>query len=270
MSKLPSMPLFTDVFISDTVHLTNEEIGIYIKLLCFAWTKNGGGIIDDARVHDRICSAFSKREQELVSKIINEFFYLEIDKEDFTNNKWYNARLKKEWEYTTDLVDKRRNAGIIGQQRRQQNANKTSTPRPKHKPIPNNLFITFWNLIDNKIGKGQAEKTFNKGGLLEDFQNLEEAIPKIAELYNKHCAEKKEYAQHPSTWLNAKGYLDKPMSTGSTDTNFGLPPQKKAENYVNFVKKKVHTTFIDDSMVREMLQKGLITEQEMKDYGVGT
>ena len=60
------------------------------------------------------------------------------------------------------------------------------------------------------------------------------------------------------------------MSTSNTDTNYGLPPQKKAENYVNFVKKKVHTTFIDDSMVREMLQKGLITEQEMKDYGVGT
>ena len=124
MSKLPSMPLFTDVFISDTVHLTNEEIGIYIKLLCFAWTKNGGGIVNDANANFRICGAYSKREQDLVTKIINEFFYLE-------NDKWYNARLKKEWQYTTDLVDKRRNAGILGQQRRQQIANKLSTPKPK-------------------------------------------------------------------------------------------------------------------------------------------
>tara|TARA_R100001440_G_scaffold19423_1_gene32748 strand:- start:876 stop:1667 length:792 start_codon:yes stop_codon:yes gene_type:complete len=263
MSKLPSMPLFTDVFISDTVHLTNEEIGIYIKLLCFAWTKNNGGIVNDANVYFRVCGAYSKREQDLVTKIINEFFYLR-------NDKLYNARLKKEWDYTADLVDKRRNAGILGQQRRQQIANKLSTPKPKPTSIPKYLFTRFWDSIDNKIGKGQAEKTFNKGGLLEDFENLEEAIPKIAELYNKHCLEKKEYAQHPSTWLNAKGYLDKPMETGTKHEDYGLPPQKKAENYVNFVKKKVHTTFIDDSMVREMKAKGLITEQEMKDYGVGT
>ena len=38
--KLPSMPLFTDKFIAETVHLDNEAIGMYIRLLCFAWTKN--------------------------------------------------------------------------------------------------------------------------------------------------------------------------------------------------------------------------------------
>ena len=38
-SKLPSLPLFTDTFTADTVHLTNEAVGIYIRLLCFNWTK---------------------------------------------------------------------------------------------------------------------------------------------------------------------------------------------------------------------------------------
>ena len=38
--KLPSLPLFTDTFTAETVHLTNEQVGIYIRLLCFAWTKN--------------------------------------------------------------------------------------------------------------------------------------------------------------------------------------------------------------------------------------
>ena len=31
---------FTDTFIAETVHLTNQAVGIYIRLLCFAWTKN--------------------------------------------------------------------------------------------------------------------------------------------------------------------------------------------------------------------------------------
>ena len=39
MAKLPSLPLFTDKFIAETVHLTNEALGMYIRLLCFAWTK---------------------------------------------------------------------------------------------------------------------------------------------------------------------------------------------------------------------------------------
>ena len=39
--KLPSLPLFTDTFIAETAHLTNEQIGIYMRLLCFAWTKKG-------------------------------------------------------------------------------------------------------------------------------------------------------------------------------------------------------------------------------------
>ena len=39
-NKFHALQLFTDTFAAETVHLTNEQIGIYIRLLCFAWTKN--------------------------------------------------------------------------------------------------------------------------------------------------------------------------------------------------------------------------------------
>ena len=41
----------------------------------------------------------------------------------------------------------------------------------------------------------------------------------LADLYNKHCESQTDmkFAQHPSTWLNAKGYLDKPMSKKNND-----------------------------------------------------
>ena len=37
--ELPSLPLFTDKFIAETTHLDNIEVGIYIRLMCWYWTK---------------------------------------------------------------------------------------------------------------------------------------------------------------------------------------------------------------------------------------
>ena len=39
-NKFHALQLFTDTFAAETVHLTNEQVGIYIRILCFAWTKN--------------------------------------------------------------------------------------------------------------------------------------------------------------------------------------------------------------------------------------
>ena len=39
-NKFHALQLFTDTFTAETVHLTNEQVGIYIRLLSFAWTKN--------------------------------------------------------------------------------------------------------------------------------------------------------------------------------------------------------------------------------------
>ena len=35
-NKFHALQLFTDTFIAETVHLSNDQVGIYIRLLCFA------------------------------------------------------------------------------------------------------------------------------------------------------------------------------------------------------------------------------------------
>ena len=40
INKFHALQLFTDTFAAETVHLTNQAVGIYIRLLSFAWTKN--------------------------------------------------------------------------------------------------------------------------------------------------------------------------------------------------------------------------------------
>ena len=70
--KLPSLPLFTDTFSAETVHLTNEQVGMYIRLLCFAWTKKGKPFTtESARI---ICQCRTAECEFTVDDILREFF----------------------------------------------------------------------------------------------------------------------------------------------------------------------------------------------------
>jgi uncharacterized protein YdaU (DUF1376 family) len=54
MSEFPSMPLFAGDMLADTEHLTNEEFGVYHRLLYAMWRRNGW-VPDDDRDLARIC-----------------------------------------------------------------------------------------------------------------------------------------------------------------------------------------------------------------------
>ena len=48
--ELPSLPLFTDKFIAETTHLDSIEVGIYIRLMCWYWTKKRALTEEEANV----------------------------------------------------------------------------------------------------------------------------------------------------------------------------------------------------------------------------
>ena len=75
--KLPSIPLFTDTFTAETVHLSNEEVGIYIRLLCFAWTKNAKPF--STLSAERICHCIDINCKETVKKVLKEFVINKFD-----------------------------------------------------------------------------------------------------------------------------------------------------------------------------------------------
>ena len=68
INKFHALQLFTDTFAAETVHLTNEEVGIYIRLLCFAWTKNAKPFTTQSAY--RICQCQSKECEGNVYKIL--------------------------------------------------------------------------------------------------------------------------------------------------------------------------------------------------------
>ena len=85
-NKFHALQLFTDTFTAETVHLTNEAIGIYIRLLCFSWTKNTKPFKTESAY--RICQCLSEECKVNVFKILHEFFEPSMKDKDTQQYSW--------------------------------------------------------------------------------------------------------------------------------------------------------------------------------------
>ena len=76
MAEFPALPLWTDAFIADTVHLNNEQIGVYIRLIVASWRARDCCLPDD---NNRLATTVGMtRKKWLATRpIIAEFFIIE-------------------------------------------------------------------------------------------------------------------------------------------------------------------------------------------------
>ena len=199
-NKFHALQLFTDTFAAETVHLTNEAIGIYIRLLCFAWTKNAKPFTTSSAY--RICQCRSDECEKIVDMVLEEFFKIaDVNIKD----SWTHKRLTAEHDYLTAKYKKRSEAGRKGGLAKGENANsKNLAPIPIPKPIPNKniydqSFEELWSSLNIKRGsKFSANKIFQK--ISEEIQDID-----IAEIYNKQqSGVEAKFVPHFSTWLMQK------------------------------------------------------------------
>ena len=111
MTKIWKMGISTDNFIADTVNLTNEEIGIYFRLLCYAW-KNEAYLPKDISRIKRIVQ--NAKEQD-INYILETYF-----KEDDTG--YYSKAQKEEFEW---VIEKSGKAKVAAEKRWNANASQT-------------------------------------------------------------------------------------------------------------------------------------------------
>jgi len=203
-NKFHALQLFTDTFAAETVHLTNEAVGIYIRLLSFAWTKNTKPFKTESAY--RICQCRDDNCCINVYEVLEEFFILQSEnQEDRNKNTWIHKRLVQEHEYLTEKYNKRSKAGKLGMESRYNGVNnKTITPIPIPKPIPNNNkynqpFEELWSSLNIKRGaKFSAHKIFQK--ISHEIKDI-----KIAEIYNKQQSEvEAKFVPHFATWLSQR------------------------------------------------------------------
>ena len=198
INKFHALQLFTDTFAAETVHLTNEAIGIYIRLLCFAWTKNAKPFTTESAY--RICQCRDENCEIKVAEVLEEFFKVESGKG------WTHKRLVQEHDYLTAKYKKRSEAGKKGGLARSKN----KAPIPIPSPIPNinkydPVFEELWNNLDRKKGsKFKAHdiwlKLWSKGVLKETD------TPELIEAYNNQIKniEDDTFIPHFTTWLNQR------------------------------------------------------------------
>ena len=207
INKFHALQLFTDTFSAETVHLTNEKIGIYIRLLCFAWTKNTQMFTNDNAY--RICQCIDDKCKRKVDEVLVEFF----KKNGISGNTtyWLHKRLVQEHQYLTDKYKKRSMAGKKGAMIRHSANGKTLTPIPNPNPNPNKIydehFEELWKKLE--IRRGSKFKAFQEywkldkhtGCTVGDILSSDE----IATIYNaQQKGIEDKFVPHFSTWLSQR------------------------------------------------------------------
>jgi uncharacterized protein YdaU (DUF1376 family) len=206
-NKFHALQLFTDTFSAETVHLTNEAVGIYIRLLCFSWTKNTKPFKTEPAY--RICHCKTDDCKLHVDEVLEEFFIANTE-----DSSWTHKRLTHEHQYLSDKYKARSEAGRKGGLATQSKAkddfasSKIKAPIPSPIPIPKSIiespFDQFWNTLKTKKGsKHLASKKFKVH--CSDLDPVE-----LAEKFNRYSAtvKDKEFLAHVSTWINQKRFDD--------------------------------------------------------------
>ena len=89
MAKLPVLPLYTDAFVADTLHLTPEEVGAYLLLLMAAWRTPDCTLPDNDQILARIARV-SPQKWRLIKGQLRAFW------ESQPGGKLSQKRLSKE------------------------------------------------------------------------------------------------------------------------------------------------------------------------------
>lgn len=102
MAEFPALPLWTDAYIGDTAHLTNEEHGVYLRLLMIAWRSPSCSLPDDdARL--ALMVGISTKKWKALRPTISAFWTIE-------NGAWTQKRLTRERKFVRGKAEKNRSA----------------------------------------------------------------------------------------------------------------------------------------------------------------
>lgn len=135
MADFPALPLWTDAYIADTVHLTNEEHGVYLRLLMFAWRAPDCTLPDDDK-RLALMVGVSPGKWEKIKPAVMAFWRLK-------GGKWHQKRLLAERDYVEKSRAQKSAAGKASAKAKAlKNNDEVSTavnqplPTERQQPIP--------------------------------------------------------------------------------------------------------------------------------------
>jgi uncharacterized protein YdaU (DUF1376 family) len=203
MSKDPAVLFYTSDFLSGTFTMTNEQVGMYIRLLCLQHQK--GKLTEKDMLS--ICRAY---DIDIWSKFKNEdgAFYNErmynetVRRQKFSESRRNNAKSPKN-ESTSKAYAKHMET---------ETENETITiNRTKAKiEILDPKFEEWWLWYDYKISKDKAKKSWNKLNEQEKDLALQSVQAYVISTPDK------SFRKHPTTYLNQKSFNDEIITRNTT------------------------------------------------------
>ena len=252
--KIWKMGISTDSFIADTVNLTNEEIGIYFRLLCYSW-KNDANLPKDI---SRLKRIVQNAEEDKINYII-ETYFIENDQG------YYNKAQREELDWVVEKSDKAKEAA----DKRWSNANASQThmrtqssysySNSYNNKIINDAFEEIWNKLKIKRGtKAKGLKAYNKlHGKVEPNTLIEKFNAKADSL------EDKTFLPHFSSWLNAEGWTEELLPDKKENPPVGAVNRNKFQN-LPLWQKGIKTMNDDDQDILFKYKQGEITKEAME------
>tara|TARA_X000001388_G_C2221713_1_gene119513 strand:+ start:907 stop:1662 length:756 start_codon:yes stop_codon:yes gene_type:complete len=249
------MGISTDNFIADTVNLTNEEIGIYFRLLCYAW-KNEAYLPKDI---SRIKRIVQNANEEDINYILETYF-----KED--DNGYFSKAQKEEFEWVIEKSGKAKEAA----DKRWSNANAPQTHMRtqssyshshSYNKIINDVFEDIWSKLKTKRGtKSEGLKAYKKiHGKVEP--NL------LIEKYNakSDSLDEKKFLAHFSRWLNSEGWTEELLSEKKEE--FKIDNRNPYAN-LPLWKKGIRTMNDTDQDIRKAYNDGLLEKNHLERLSI--
>ena len=214
MSKIWKMGISPDQFIADTVNLSDDEIGKYFRLLCYAW-KNKAYLPSDIQ---RINNVTKNPNIKIVQYLLDTYF--------IKDEKGYFCKAQKiEFDWVVEKsgkavesAEKRWNKNAM-QSHSERNANYSysyNNNNSNNNKNINNAFESIWSNLKVKRG--------TKANGLKAYKKIHDKIKPnlLIEKFNLKCDSVKDqqFIPHFSTWLNSEGWTEE--LTTETRDEFGI------------------------------------------------
>jgi uncharacterized protein YdaU (DUF1376 family) len=177
-------------------------------LLMNYWQR--GKALDNSNERLSHVARLSPEEWADAKPTLEEFFMVE-------DNVWTHARVEDDLAKIREKSVKasfagRRSVVARGLNERSTNAEQSLNHKEEDKEEDKDintkeLFVDFWNVYPLKVGKGAAQKAFEKAIRTTDA----DIIIKGAQRYKSDPNRVQAYTAHASTWLNAQRWLDEAL-----------------------------------------------------------
>ena len=215
MAKDPAVSFYPSDFIASTALWDNDEVGVYIRLLCYQHI-NGGIKPSD---YEKLCYGYERVREKFKQHADGLFYNSRMLEETEKRQRYVESRVANgskggrpktirfsEEKASENHMDNHMGIGIGKNiSNNISNSNKENTIIPIKVSNSNKYlerFDAFWKVYPKKVGKEDAKKSFLR--IKPSEQLLAAMVAKVKELCESEQWRKDrgKYIPNPSTWLN--------------------------------------------------------------------